>query len=96
MSLKLNDSQENPFDVRESPVLGVQHGSAVHTLREHIAALNNLPGQIEKLERKQRAAEQSAQKKQERIHELEAKVHNLEAQLTRYVISRAFGGASSA
>jgi len=85
---------ENTFNVRASPAgeqpadcansAGTQHKFiTARTVREHLAALNSLPDQIEKLERKQRAAEQSAHKKQERIHELEAKVHELEAQVMK-------------
>ncbi|EKM54416.1 uncharacterized protein PHACADRAFT_258248 [Phanerochaete carnosa HHB-10118-sp] len=78
---------ENPFDVRASPARGqsddyvISSGMQHKTVREHLAALSILPDQIEKLERKQRTAEQSAHKKQERIHELEIQVRDLEAQV---------------
>lgn len=85
----MNVLQDNPFHVRPSaareatntratpgPSTPSKHGIA-ESMRAHLSELERIPDTIEKLERKYKAAEQSALKKQERIHQLEAQVLKL-------------------
>jgi hypothetical protein len=75
--------QENPFypaaanvpkateTSKPSMLVGSSRASDI---RAHLQGLADMPAYIEKLERRQRADEQSLQKKQAKIQELEAEV----------------------